>query len=63
MKECKEKMQVGGCVKGTRQHAVANCEVGKKLRIMELLKSGGRGRVRRVLYGREGVEARVSEGL
>lgn len=46
-----------------RQHAVANCEVGKKLRIMELLKSGGRGRVRRVLYGREGVEARVSEGL
>jgi hypothetical protein len=53
-------MQVGGCVKGTRQHAVANCEVGKKLRSMELLKSGGRERVRRGLYG---VEARVSEGL
>jgi hypothetical protein len=60
VKECKEVMQVGGCVKGTRQHAVANCEVGKKLRSMELLKSGGRERVRRGLYG---VEARVSEGL
>ena len=43
MKECKEVMQVDGCVKGTRQHAVANCEVGRKVEKYGTAEERGKG--------------------